>query len=236
MKLCVLVPTRDVDTSDLAIELAEGVRDTLREAPGVNACDPIVLWGNSIDNIRAELVCAFMQTDADVAFCLDDDVHINLITHLEDMLQAFKDESLDVLAAAYLNRHAKGFFTIPLRGPERVNDKTVIECASVTLGATLIKRRVFEGMYRCYPKLRYSSLRTPGQRACALFEPAVMPAAMLGEIGSNDSVYCGEDKMFCVRAHEAGFKLHAMPHVVTSHRGHTGCLSQDPLVGPMLRM
>ena len=223
MKVVILIPTRE-SLPDPAAAFVRSTLEALR-AGGHETFDPIVVEGGGIDHVRTELVCAGLKTAADVMWLVDDDV---TLTHPEELVRMIGVDC-DVLAAPYLNRHTKNFFTIPVGDIERRGEVRIVETATVTLGATLVRRHVFEQMHADdrFADLRYDAVRTPGGKACALFQPGVMSAKLLGDILSPARVYCGEDKMFCVRAHEAGFKLHASIDVETNHRGLVGCLADE---------
>ena len=150
----------------------------------------------------------FMDFDAEWLWFLDYDLVFSPDT-LDSLLAVAEQIDADILGGLYFNRFADGrVWPIWLEGTEVVESQPIgyvtagelRECATVGMGLTLIRRRVFE-------RLRQIHAQDPWYA----FGHDLVPNHNGGYLRA------GEDVTFCRRARAAGFKVHGTASAFAEH-------------------
>jgi hypothetical protein len=180
-----------------------------------------------LDLARNEGVTIFLSTTADINQCQDDDVQI-AAEWLPKMIAALETDEVDILTAPCRMRSEKNLFNIiPLTDPVMVAGLNVVECAWTGFGCVLIKRKVLETLFEREPD-KYRSTHMPKKTSAAIFRSGVLPAQRFFiEAPADVNNYVLDDRIFSVKALEAGFKIHAAIDVPTIHDGMHGCFSEE---------
>jgi hypothetical protein len=193
-----------------------------------------------LDLARNEMMTAFLSTTADLALLQDDDVQIEA-PWIVKMMGAI-DAGCDIVTAPCRMRGGQNLFNIvPVSDPLDMGGVSVIECAWTGLGSVLVHRRVLEKLHAdalerskkppcptCGHKdsEAYRSHIMPERTSSAIFRSQVEPARRFFlESPEELNLYLLDDRVFSLKAVEAGFKIHAAIDVPTIHDGMTGCFS-----------
>jgi hypothetical protein len=171
-----------------------------------------------LDLARNELVTAFLSTTAHMQMCMDDDVHLQDDASVRHMIDAVA-AGCDIVSAPCTMRSDGGFPNVQPCGPIEVRGSRVVECDWTGFGCVMIARHVLEKMHAADQTERYKSTIMPDRVSAALFKSMVVPAAKLWEASDDSFVYLLDDRAFCLRAKELGFKIYAVLDVPTVHAG-----------------
>jgi hypothetical protein len=200
------------------------------------------IYRTPLDLVRNELGTVFLSTGCDIAFMLDDDCQIDPLW-VSKMLAAI-DGGCDIVSAPCRMRSEGNLYNIvPLGEPFDMNGTRVVECAWTGLGAVMATRKVFETLHRLalerskadpcphckrVDRETYRSTVMPEKVSAAIFKSRVEPArSFFIDSPEGENVYLLDDRAFSLRAHEAGFKIHAAVDVPTTHDGMQGNFAAD---------
>lgn len=193
-----------------------------------------------LDLARNEMATAFLSTTCDMNLLLDDDVQLPMTEAVPAMMAAL-DAGCDIVSAPCRMRSEGNLFNIvPLGLPTEMGGLRVVECAWTGLGAVLVSRRVMEKLHadavaadsRPNPLSRgrqtYRSTVMPDRLSAAIFQSSVEPAKQFFLEAPEDlNLYLLDDRVFSLKCHAAGFKIHAAVDVPTLHDGMAGCFSEE---------
>lgn len=179
-----------------------------------------------LDLARNESATIFLSTTCDTNLLLDDDVQI-AAEWLPKMVAAL-DQGCDIISAPCRMRSEGNLFNIiPLTDPMEFAGLRVVECAWTGLGCVLVARRVIEKLFELEPE-KYRSTHMPQKMSAAIFKSMIVPAQRFFiEAPKDIQLYVLDDRVFSLKAIEAGFKIHAAIDVPTKHDGLTGCFSAE---------
>jgi hypothetical protein len=155
---------------------------------------------------RQEILHAFLETDYDYLFSLDDDIQMPPQT-----IPTLVETEKDIIAGVYRLKNDSG--KCALRGIEsfKLGDfpNQVKEVMYVSTGCMLISRRAAEKMWNSYPELEYLC-NMPGEhrQRRAVYSPFIYKQE-----------YLSEDWAFCQRAIDIGFKIYIHTGIQCGHWG-----------------
>lgn len=162
-----------------------------------------------VSRARNNCLAAFLQSDADYLFTLDDDIAMPPNT-LVDLIEADKD----IIGGFYRLKKAiedgdNLVDLIAFRGKEPfdLTEQKPVEVSYISTGCTMLKRSFVEKMVELYPELHYLENGTHEDR-WALYQPYIY-----------NSEYLSEDWAFCQRAIDKGFKMWMHTGVLCDHWG-----------------
>ena len=191
-----------------------------------------------LDLARNEMATVFLSTTCDMNLLLDDDVQIG--AEWVPKMMAGIDAGLDIISAPCRMRSEGNLFNIvPTTMPEARAGLRVVECAWTGLGAVLVSRRVLEKLHADavrkdsleatgYQRQTYRSQVMPDKISAAIFQSSVQGAKQFFIESPDDlNLYLLDDRVFSLKAHAAGFKIHAAIDVPTCHDGLAGCFSAE---------
>lgn len=161
-----------------------------------------------VDMARAELVRAFLETDATDLFFIDDDVGFPA----DGMIRLLRRD-VDIIGGAYPKKTEDAQYPVrPLTEPDGrpvVDPETgLIECDGLPTGFLRIRRRVFETMVARFPDRAYQA---DGKTLYDLFP-----------IERHSGQKWGEDFRFCQLARGCGFRVWCEPDIDFTHVGRRG--------------
>jgi hypothetical protein len=209
-----------------------------------------------LDLARNELALALHESTADLQLWLDDDCWIEPIANPRNVMALIDciEHGCDIAAAACRMRNVHGgpnhFNIDPISEIGVAGQTRVVEVQWCGFGAVMIHRRVFEKMYAdaiafdkrlfqgAYEEVgqmrpdveprTYASQMLPGKVAASLFKTMNIPARLYSDDAPEGvAVPSLDDKAFCFRAREAGFKIHAAIDVTTCHDGMIGNFGEE---------
>jgi hypothetical protein len=181
-----------------------------------------------IELARSRLEAAFMASGAARLLWMDDDVTVSPAD-----IRAMAAEDLDILGAAYRDRHDPKSPRWNVRISDdadaedarldvytRPSGRRVAPVLGLGFGCLLVKRAVVEAMWARFPELTYVDDATT--------RPAVMTFMPMIE----DRRFLGEDLAWCTRARAAGFQPCLLLDVTTEHAGVSGCFGDAFVPAP----
>lgn len=193
-----------------------------------------------LDLARNEMATVFLSTTCDMNLMIDDDVQVD--AGWIPKMMAGIDAGLDIISAPCRMRSEGNLFNVvPTTLPGEVGGLRVVECAWTGLGAVLVSRRVFERLHADavrkdsleatgvpYQRQTYRSQVMPDKISAAIFQSSVQGAKQFFIESPDDlNLYLLDDRVFSLKAHAAGFKIHAAIDVPTCHDGLAGCFSAE---------
>lgn len=191
-----------------------------------------------LDLARNEMATVFLSTTCDLNLLLDDDVQLGPGALLQ--MVAAVGAGCDVVTAPCRMRSEGNLFNIiPTTLPTKMDDVRVVECAWTGLGAVLVRRGVLERLHADAVKRdaekavgrapeTYRSHLMPDKTSAAIFRSQVEPARQFFiEAPADQNLYLLDDRVFSLKCHAAGFKIHAAIDVSTVHDGMAGCFSAE---------
>lgn len=196
-----------------------------------------------LDLARNELATVFLSTTCDMALCMDDDVAI--APELFFLMLEAASNGCDIISAPCKMRSEGNLFNVvPTTAPEMKGKARVVECAWTGFGAVLVKRAVWQTLfdravqadlcsegddtYSIEQQHTYRSTVMPERTSAAFFRSRIEPAKTFDLSAPEGlNVYLLDDRAFSLRAHEAGFKIHACIDIATEHAGLKGCFALD---------
>lgn len=186
MLIATLRPTRGIEFS----QSADSIAANLSQYPHL---EPKRTWDEAIPKSFNLLAEWFMQTGATHAWFVEEDVVVPDIA-----LYAMLGLNVDIAAINY-----------PLKTDGRISEmrrKDVL--LWVSLGCTLIRRRVFETLPRPWFSTDYALVSSSTGSACK---------EKILSLKYAPRQYAGQDMYFCFRALEAGFTIGAVEGMLCEH-------------------
>jgi hypothetical protein len=207
-----------------------------------------------LDLARNELALAFHESTADLQLWCDDDAWLEPIANPQNVMALIDciEHGCDIVSAPCRMRNVHGgpnhFNIDPISEIGTAGQTRVVECTWTGFGAVMVHRRVFEKMYadaiafdagllkdekagrrlRSIEPRTYASQMMPGKIAASLFKTMNIPARLYADDAPEGvAVPSLDDKAFCFRAREAGFKIHAAIDVTTCHDGMVGNFGEE---------
>lgn len=210
------------------------------------------LYRMPLDIARNELMTAMLSTTADVQLALDDDCWLEPALSPVGVLTmlAAIESGVDIVSAPCLMRG------LDEMGLQRFNIQPVtmstpietrggvrlVECQWSGFGCVMIARHVLEKLHadavkhdadlKINPRAdveprTYASQVVYEKISASIFHTRNVPASTYMKGAPDVNVVALDDKAFCLKAREAGFKIHAAIDVTTSHDGMTGNFAEE---------
>jgi hypothetical protein len=208
------------------------------------------LYRIPLDVSRNELMTVFLSSTCDLMLAVDDDCWIEPILDPQGIMLLLDaaDNGCDIVSAPCRMRDTPGgtnnpFNIQPISQPFVVGATRVVEIQWSGFGCILIRREVLEKLHAdalnfdadllANPRVdveprTYASQVMPGRTSSSIFKTVNTPASTYVEgAPAGLNVPALDDKAFCLKAREAGFKIHAAIDVRTNHDGMEGCFAEE---------
>jgi hypothetical protein len=181
-----------------------------------------------LDLARNEMATVFLSTTCGLNLLLDDDVQLPVAEWVVQMMIALECDGCDIVSAPCRMRSEGNLFNIvPTTAPFMLGGLRVVECAWTGLGAVMLKRSALEKLFEVEPE-KYRSHLMPERTSAAIFRSRVEGAKQFFIEAPDDlNLYLLDDRVFSMKAHAAGLKIHAAIDVPTVHDGMAGCFSEE---------
>lgn len=183
--IALLRPTRGLEFSESA--------DSVEKALASYEHTKLRTWDKPIPDSFNALVRLALETSAQEFFFVEEDVVIP-----EDSIPILRSLALDVAAINYPNKYDPSFIS-----EHRFADSG--EICWISLGCTLVKRRVFERIPEPWFETGKAIAREHPGRKIVLVDAA------------QDRAYGNQDQFFCFMAKSAGFSIGSANGILCRH-------------------